>query len=70
MRLDLRPRLSPAETHNLRSLHTILSTSSPLQAQSYEYVYSCIKRDVLLGSISGAAPECCRRAGPGSPLTL
>nr|KAF6463628.1 acetoacetyl-CoA synthetase [Rousettus aegyptiacus] len=45
--------LKPAETHDLRSLHTILSTSSPLQAQSYEYVYSCIKRDVLLGSISG-----------------
>ena len=41
------------ETHKLRSLHTILSTGSPLKSQSYDYVYSKIKKDVLLGSISG-----------------
>ncbi|XP_036596666.1 acetoacetyl-CoA synthetase isoform X2 [Trichosurus vulpecula] len=45
--------LKPVETHNLQTLHTILSTGSPLKAQSYEYVYKCIKRNVLLGSISG-----------------
>ncbi|XP_061528734.1 acetoacetyl-CoA synthetase isoform X4 [Phycodurus eques] len=45
--------LQPAETHNLQSLHTILSTGSPLKPQSYDYVYRCIKSDVLLGSISG-----------------
>nr|XP_061811516.1 acetoacetyl-CoA synthetase-like isoform X1 [Nerophis lumbriciformis] len=45
--------LKPAETHNLQSLHTILSTGSPLKPQSYDYVYRCIKSDVLLGSISG-----------------
>uniref|UniRef100_A0A8C9VE08 Acetoacetyl-CoA synthetase n=1 Tax=Scleropages formosus TaxID=113540 RepID=A0A8C9VE08_SCLFO len=45
--------LKPVETHNLQSLHTILSTGSPLKAQSYEYVYRCIKNNVLLGSISG-----------------
>ena len=42
-----------AETHNLQSLHTILSTGSPLKPQSYDYVYRCIKSNVLLGSISG-----------------
>ncbi|KAM9822957.1 acetoacetyl-CoA synthetase [Syngnathus typhle] len=45
--------LKPAETHSLQSLHTILSTGSPLKPQSYDYVYRCIKSDVLLGSISG-----------------
>ncbi|XP_067376164.1 acetoacetyl-CoA synthetase isoform X4 [Channa argus] len=45
--------LKPSETHNLQSLHTILSTGSPLKPQSYDYVYRCIKNNVLLGSISG-----------------
>ncbi|XP_067557289.1 acetoacetyl-CoA synthetase isoform X1 [Pseudorca crassidens] len=43
----------PVETHSLQTLHTILSTGSPLSAQSYDYVYRCIKSSVLLGSISG-----------------
>lgn len=45
--------LRPANTHSLQSLHTILSTGSPLKPQSYEYVYRCIKHNVLLASISG-----------------
>lgn len=45
--------LKPMETHSLQSLHTILSTGSPLKPLSYDYVYECIKRNVLLGSISG-----------------
>nr|XP_044631985.1 acetoacetyl-CoA synthetase isoform X2 [Equus asinus] len=47
--------LKPVESHSLQTLHTILSTGSPLKAQSYEYVYRCIKSRVLLGSISGKA---------------
>ena len=43
----------PIETHRLDTLRTILSTGSPLKPQSYEYVYKHIKKDVLLGSISG-----------------
>uniref|UniRef100_A0A3B3HT90 Acetoacetyl-CoA synthetase n=1 Tax=Oryzias latipes TaxID=8090 RepID=A0A3B3HT90_ORYLA len=43
----------PSETHNLQTLHTILSTGSPLKPQSYDFVYRCIKNNVLLGSISG-----------------
>lgn len=49
--------LPPVETHNLHTLHTILSTGSPLKAQSYEYVYRCVKSTVLLGSISGRAKD-------------
>ncbi|XP_053443771.1 acetoacetyl-CoA synthetase isoform X2 [Nycticebus coucang] len=45
--------MKPGETHNLQTLRMILSTGSPLKAQSYEYVYRCIKSSVLLGSISG-----------------
>uniref|UniRef100_A0A3P9NSQ3 Acetoacetyl-CoA synthetase n=1 Tax=Poecilia reticulata TaxID=8081 RepID=A0A3P9NSQ3_POERE len=45
--------LKPSESHDLQSLHTILSTGSPLKPQSYDYVYRCIKSTVLLGSISG-----------------
>uniref|UniRef100_A0A2K5JNC5 Acetoacetyl-CoA synthetase n=2 Tax=Colobus angolensis palliatus TaxID=336983 RepID=A0A2K5JNC5_COLAP len=45
--------MKPVETHSLQMLHTILSTGSPLKAQSYEYVYRCIKSNILLGSISG-----------------
>lgn len=45
--------ISPMFTHKLDTLHTILSTGSPLKPQSYDYVYSHIKKDVLLGSISG-----------------
>ncbi|KAG7221289.1 hypothetical protein INR49_017356 [Caranx melampygus] len=48
--------LRKTETHNLQSLHTILSTGSPLKPQSYDYVYRCIKSNVLLGSISGQWP--------------
>ena len=45
--------LRPAETHDLASLRMILSTGSPLVAESYDYVYEHIKRDVCLASISG-----------------
>jgi acetoacetyl-CoA synthetase len=41
------------ESHNLESLHTILSTGASLMPATYDYVYNSIKRDLLLGSISG-----------------
>jgi acetoacetyl-CoA synthetase len=45
--------LRPAETHDLASLRMILSTGSPLVAESYDYVYEHVKADVCLSSISG-----------------
>lgn len=45
--------VKPRETHSLKSLHSILSTGSPLKPQSFDYVYRDIKPDVLLGSITG-----------------
>lgn len=45
--------LKPKTSHSLKSLHTILSTGSPLAPESFDYVYREIKADVLLSSISG-----------------
>lgn len=41
------------ESHDLSKLRTITSTGSPLVAESFDYVYSNIKQDVHLASISG-----------------
>nr|XP_002129031.1 acetoacetyl-CoA synthetase-like [Ciona intestinalis] len=46
-------KLEPIKTHNLSTLHTVLSTGSPLAGHQYDYVYNNIKADVLLGSITG-----------------
>jgi acetoacetyl-CoA synthetase len=45
--------LEPARTHDLSALRTILSTGSPLSGESFDFVYSKVKRDVCLSSISG-----------------
>jgi len=45
--------LEPAKSHNLTSLRAILSTGSPLAAESFDYVYGHVKQDVCLSSISG-----------------
>lgn len=45
--------LTPKTSHSLTSIHTILSTGSPLAPESFDYVYRDIKPDVLLSSISG-----------------
>jgi acetoacetyl-CoA synthetase len=44
---------SPVREVNLSALRTILSTGSPLAAETFESVYRDIKTDVLLASISG-----------------
>ena len=43
----------PRETHDLTPLRAILSTGSPLVAESFDFVYADIKHDVHLASISG-----------------
>lgn len=43
----------PAQTHDLSSVKTVLSTGSPLSEASYEYIYRDFKPDVCLSSISG-----------------
>jgi acetoacetyl-CoA synthetase len=43
----------PRRTHRLESLRTICSTGSPLSPASFDYVYTRMKADVHLASISG-----------------
>jgi len=45
--------LAPARTHDLAALRAVMSTGSPLVAESFDYVYSDIKSDLHLASISG-----------------
>jgi acetoacetyl-CoA synthetase len=45
--------LRPRDTHTLPDLRMIISTGSPLAPESFDYVYSSIKEDVCLSSISG-----------------
>jgi len=45
--------LAPARSHDLAALRTILSTGSPLVAESFDYVYRNVHPDVCLSSISG-----------------
>ena len=59
--------LSPAETHDLSALRTILSTGSPLANHSFDYVYSNVNADVHLASISGGTDIVSCFAG-GNPI--
>lgn len=45
--------IKPQESHKLLTLKTILSTGSPLAAESFDYVYRDVKERVMLSSISG-----------------
>ena len=51
--LTEKERAVPRETHDLSALGAILSTGSPLSEESYDYVYTKVKPDVRLSSISG-----------------
>lgn len=46
-------QITPGTHNRLETLHTILSTGSPLHSRIFDYVYKDIKTDVLLGSITG-----------------
>ncbi|HXC38749.1 MAG TPA: acetoacetate--CoA ligase, partial [Burkholderiales bacterium] len=51
---EIRKRgLAPIKTHDLSKVRVVLSTGSPLVPEGFDYVYDSIKRDVLLGSMSG-----------------
>ncbi len=62
--------VTPAQTHKLLNLKTVLSTGSPLAPESFDYVYRDIKASVLLGSISGGTDivSCFALAAPVLPV--
>ena len=43
----------PGQDYKLSALRAVLSTGSPLSEESFDFVYSDIKQDLLLASISG-----------------
>ncbi len=65
-KLDLHPG---AET-DLSALRAVLSTGSPLAPESYDWVYREVKRDLLLGSISGGTDiiSCFALSSPVLPV--
>ncbi len=64
----LKAGLRPGHDHDLGSVKTLGSTGAPLPAEGFEWVYANVKRDLLLGSISGGTDVC--TAFVGSVPTL
>ena len=60
----------PIETHDLSSIRLICSTGSPLAPENYDFVYSGIKADVHLASMSGGTDimGCFVGGIPGKPV--
>ncbi len=60
----------PGRSHDLSSLRAVLSTGSPLAPESFDYVYRCIKSDLLLASISGGTDivSCFALGNPWLPV--
>ena len=63
-------KLNPAKTHDLSALKLITSTGSPLIHEGYDYIYSRIKEDVHVASISGGTDivSCFVLGNPISPV--
>ncbi|WVQ74813.1 acetoacetate-CoA ligase [Cryptococcus sp. DSM 104548] len=59
-----------AGKHGLGSLEQILSTGSPLPPSSYDFVYGQVKKDVLLGSVTGGTDICSVFAGRNTSLPV
>lgn len=62
--------LRPRETHSLAALRTMTSTGSPLAPEGFDFVYSRIKRDLHLASISGGTDivSCFVGGNPTAPV--
>jgi acetoacetyl-CoA synthetase len=62
--------LEPRRSHRLDTLRTMTSTGSPLAPESFDFVYSRIKSDVHLASISGGTDivSCFVGGNPAGPV--
>jgi acetoacetyl-CoA synthetase len=62
--------VKPGKSFDLTSLKAILSTGSPLSAESFEFVYREIKEDLCLSSISGGTDiiSCFALGNPMGPV--
>ena len=66
LRIDMRPR----ELGALAALRCVMSTGSPLSPEGFAWVYSAVKEDVHLASISGGTDVvgCFMMGDPTSPV--
>jgi acetoacetyl-CoA synthetase len=62
--------LEPMRTHRLETVRTMTSTGSPLAPESFDFVYTHIKRDLHLASISGGTDiiSCFVGGNPTGPV--
>lgn len=62
--------LKPRETNKLDALRAVFSTGSPLVAEGFDYVYTNIKQDIQLASISGGTDiiSCFVLGNPNGPV--
>src|SRR5690606_4240915 len=62
--------LEPARTHDIAALRAVLSTGSPLVAESFDSVYRCIKAAVHHDSIAGGTDivSCFALGNPIAPV--
>ncbi|WWC63160.1 acetoacetate-CoA ligase [Kwoniella dejecticola CBS 10117] len=61
---------SPKDNHDLSSLKQILSTGSPLPGALFDFIYEKVKKDVLVGSITGGTDICSVFAGRNTSLPV
>ncbi len=62
--------LVPRKDFSLSSVRTMLTTGSPLTPESFDYVYQCVKDDILLSSIAGGTDivSCFALGAPTLPV--
>ncbi|MEA3427901.1 MAG: acetoacetate--CoA ligase, partial [Thermodesulfobacteriota bacterium] len=60
----------PGKEYDLSPLKTVLSTGSPLSSENFEFVYSNVKEDIQLSSISGGSDlnGCFALGNPMAPV--
>ncbi|WWC71691.1 acetoacetate-CoA ligase [Kwoniella pini CBS 10737] len=61
---------SPKDNHNLSTMRQILSTGSPLPGALFDFIYENVKKDVLVGSITGGTDICSVFAGRNTSLPV
>jgi len=63
----MKANLVPGPSHELKRLRSMGSTGSPLSPEAFEWVYSAVKNDIWLASVSGGTDVCAPFVG-GCPI--
>lgn len=63
----MKQQLQPGEKYDLSRLRSLSSTGAPLPPETFAYIYSAIKKDLWLCSMSGGTDVCTAFVG-GNPL--